>query len=490
MRKLKFKGTSFDSLMLAAVRIITMLTGILSTMILSHKLDLETYGTYSQGTLIVSLAVSLSICGLADAANYFYNAKEGEEKETYVNSIVRIEFIIGIVLAVAIIIFKDFLCNYFRNQNISVLIAYIAFRPLLENLSNILQILQLSIGRTKVTAIRNLSISILKILLVVLTAFVTNNIKTIFVGYLFFDSVIVIYYWVSFTKRAFFINPFRRSNKTYIKILGYSLPMAVYTLTKTLNKDVDKLFISFFEGTESMAIYSNSSYQLPFDVISNAFLVVIIPIITSFISNRNFEKAKGIFSEYLRIGYMTTCVFAVAVFIVSQEVVLTLFGERYLAGLTVFRIYLIIDMIKFANLSLILSAKGWTKKLMIVSFLSVVLNFILNICLYHLIGFEGPAVASVIVSLVVNIILCALSAKALETNFLELLNKKEIFIFIIEVLTLSAPAFLLRKYLLNINCSEILIIILAGGGYIIALFLVNYKRILSAFKRMNVYKKS
>ena len=87
MRKnILFDGPTGNSFLLAAVKIFSTCSGMLSTMVLSHALNLEIYGTYSQITLIVNTATSLSALGLLDAANYFYNctAKEETQKQ-YVN---------------------------------------------------------------------------------------------------------------------------------------------------------------------------------------------------------------------------------------------------------------------------------------------------------------------------------------------------------------------------------------------------------------------
>ena len=62
-----------DSLILSFVKILTTVSGIVCTMILSRTLTLVEYGTYSQGNLVVSLVSSMTVLGLTDASNYFFN---------------------------------------------------------------------------------------------------------------------------------------------------------------------------------------------------------------------------------------------------------------------------------------------------------------------------------------------------------------------------------------------------------------------------------
>ncbi len=68
---------------------------------------------------------------------------------------------------------------------------------------------------------------------------------------------------------------------------------------------------------------------------------------------------------------------------------LFLYDAKYLAGLPVFIIYLVVDMIRFANVTTILSGAGKTKILMGISVTTMVLNAILNVIGYKLFGLVG-----------------------------------------------------------------------------------------------------
>lgn len=490
MRKKIGNGAAVDSMFLAGVKVVTLLAGIFSTMLLSHSLSLAEYGTYTQGNVVISVSVSLSILGLSDAVNYFYNGRKPEDQKRYVNTILMLEIVGGVLAAIFILVFSGAIANYFGNSSLTGLFIYIAFRPLLENMINTLQVLQISIGRAKVLAIRNLILSLSRVALVILTTMLTNSIKTIFIGYIIIDAITVVYFWSSFSSRDFHINPFKGIWSMIPPILKYSLPMAVYSLTKSLLKDMDKLVISHYEGTQSIAIYSNCSYALPFDVITNAFLVVMIPIITCYIARSDYKRAQSLFSDYIRIGYMTTCVFASAAAILAPELITFLFGEKYLPGLTVFILYLAVDMIKFANLSLVLSAKGWTRTLMVIALSSLGANLVLNLLFYRLFGFIGPAVASVLVSLVTTCLLSVYSSRALETTLTKLLNLKEVLLLIAELVIAAVPCLLLRELLSNAGWSALPIILVVGVLYVGSILLVNFKRLLQILRRLNSHKLS
>lgn len=91
-----------DSIALAAVKIFTMATSIISTMILSRSLPLTEYGTYSTGNLIYNTATLLSAFGLIDAVNYYYNGKKTEERSQYINTVFFLFLVCGSAAGIVI----------------------------------------------------------------------------------------------------------------------------------------------------------------------------------------------------------------------------------------------------------------------------------------------------------------------------------------------------------------------------------------------------
>ena len=483
-----FKGTVGDSLLLAVVRILTLVVGILSTMILSRKLSLAVYGTYTQGTTIISIGTSFSILGLTDSVNFFYNSKSGRDQRDYVNTSFMIQLILGGLVGLAILLFRHQICDYFQNPLLISLFLYIAFRPLFTNFIAMLNTLQVSIGQAKLSAFRSILLSGVKILLVLLIAFASAGIEILFAALLLVDLITIAYYSISFSKHAFWVNPFKGRGKLVREVLIYSLPMALCIIANSLIKDMDKLVIGYFEGTESMAIYANGAYALPIDIIANTFLVVVFPIITRYLSKKNFLSAQGLFSEYLRIGYLTTTVFSAGLLLVAQETVIFLFGEKYLSSTPVFMLYLLIDMIKFTHVTTILSAKGWTTRLMLIFVASLALNFVLNLLFYQLFGFNGPAIASVLVSLLTSAVLCILSAKAMDASFFSLLHKKELVWIAAQLIGVAIPEILARNLLRKLGLPSIAILLLIGGSYVVTILLINRRRLTNAFRSINQYK--
>ena len=192
--------------------------------------------------------------------------------------------------------------------------------------------------------------------------------------------------------------------------------MAIYVLTNSLSRDIDKYVISAFANTETLAIYSNAAKILPFDLLTASLITVLIPIITRFINQKKFEEAQTVFRLYLRMGYLLTCILGGAISL-SKHVMLFLYDEKYLSGLSVFVVYLVINIIRFANVTTILSGAGKSKVLMKISVVTLALNSILNTAGYKIFGLIGPTMVTLILTVLMSLALLHFHTKEIEDEY-------------------------------------------------------------------------
>lgn len=483
-----FAGTSTDSLTLAVVRLITMIVGIATTMLLSRAFSLEAYGTYSQGSMIMSVAISFTTWGMLDAINFFFNQKKVEERQKYVDTVFTVIMIAGLLAGFVIFLFQQPIYRYFDNPKLSGILLYIAFRPLLENLISALQVMYISVGRAKSLALRNVIASVCRLLFAFITTHLTSDIATIFIGQLLFDVMLLEYLWITLFYENIIINPFKCIWQKIPEILRFGIPMAMHSLIKVLLKDIDKLFIGRYETTARYALYANATSPLPFDMIANAFLLVIFPILTKYFADKKYGKAQDMISGYIRISYITTLTLSMAVLLLSRESILFLYGEKYLPGTTIFMLYICVDIVRIFNISTVLSAKGWANKLMFISIGSVALNLVLNYVAYWTIGFIGPALATVVCATASAVVTCYISGKALGTRFTKLLNLKEVGTFALGLVATCGVSILLRNWLRSMDVAYFTILVSVGFFFIATMVLINIKTMLGLFRKMNAFR--
>ena len=478
-----------DSIALTVVKVMTMMISIVSTMILSRMLDLKSYGTYSTGNLIINTATSLSALGLLDAVNFYYNSKK-DLKEKYINTIFALVIFNGIIIALIILIFRKNIQSYFHNNLLSYIFIYIIFRPLIGNIGLGLQNLQVSIGKAKIVAFRNAVISFAKLFSVIMTAFFTKNIQTIFFIMLVIEIISIFFYYKVLKENNIIIRPQEFNTSLFKEILFYCIPMGIYIQTNVLSRDLDKYIIGFYESTDKLAIYANNATKLPFDVVSGPLLVVLIPILTRCIANNDLKNSVKLFKANIKIGYTITFIIGTTVLALAKPSILFLYGEKYLAGKIVFMLYVLVDMMNFISFSIVLGAKGKTKILMFISLIGLIFNYIVNYLFYNIFGFIGPAIATVVMTFILNSILLYISSFILNTSIFFMFDWKHIIMLCFEMFLLgiiiNRISFILE--LKNINYLYNLFVL--GITSVAIGILFNFKQIKSALMELDKITKT
>lgn len=482
-------GAATNSILLTFVQVITTVLGLIVTKLLSVHFSLQDYGTYSQALLVTTTVTSMSILGLTNATNYFYNrTKDEKSQRIYVATIFTIQYIVGFVCAIMVFLLRGPISKYFGNETLVGVLPIVALTPLFTNLIAMYQTLFVSIGKAKVIAVRNLAVSVIRLLTVIVACFVLDNIIIVLVVILCMDIAQIVYFYLLFRKYKQPISIRDSHFELMREILAFSIPMSVYVLTNSLSRDIDKYVISAFSNTETLAIYTNAAKVLPFDMLTSSLITVLIPIMTRMINQKAYGEAKNVFKLYLRIGYVLTFIFVGGAVAVSEDLMRFLYAEKFLVGLSVFVVYLFVDMIRFANVTTILSGAGKTKTLMSISVITMLCNAVFNIIGYKLWGMLGPALVTLILTLGMTIALLHFGAKEIHTRIPDLFNIKEILTVGLEILVTGVLTHLLSNFLSGYSISYVIRLILCYGLYMSVLIALNYKRALGCYRQLNQYK--
>lgn len=488
-------GAATDSIILTFVKFITMALGLVITKLLSTQFSKADYGTYTQAIQVSHTVVSLTILGLTNATSYYYNKTEDKDlKRGYVCTIFGMEYIIGLIGAILIMALNVPIALYYGNESIRPLLWFVAFMPLLTNLINMLQVLFVSVGKAKVIAVRNLIVSVCRLGAVAVACFVTKSVIVIMITTLALDLGQVLFFMFSFGRHDFAVIP-KIMWKHVPGILKFCLPMAVYVLSNSLMRDIDKYVIGYFADEEVYAVYFNASKVLPFDVMTTAFATVLVPIITRQINSGRRQEAIAAYREYLRFGYLTTWILTCGAAVSAKALMCTLYSEDYLDGLTVFILYLVVEMIRFANITTVLSASGKTLKLMVVSVLALALNAGLDIPAYLIFehyrpgrGMVGPAVVTVFITALMCFLLILLGKKELRAKWTELFHFREIGLILAEMAAVGTGCVFLGFFLEKSGLHFVLRAIITYGTFVAIVGGINLKKIFGSLKKINQLK--
>lgn len=482
----KFSGNAFDSLALTFVTVVTTVLGLVVSKLMSMHFSLTDYGTYSQAMLIVSTVTSVTILGLTNATNYFYNSVT-DEKQKYdnISTVFAIQYVVGIIGGIVVLALTVPIVKYFDNEALGKLIIFIAFMPLLNNLIPMFQVLFVSIGKAKLIAARNFVFSVLRLIAVIIACYVTNSITTIIALLLVLDVAQVVYFFAVFAYKKFYVNPFKAKKELIMPILRFSIPMAVFVLCNVLSRDIDKYVVSAFSNTETLAIYTNASKQLPFDFVTTSFMTVLVPVITRQINEKKFSDGVATFKSYLRIGYLSTWIIAAGTIVIAPELIVFLYDKKFLPGLWVFIVYIFVDMIRFANANTVLAGAGKTGTLMIISICVLSANTVLNIIAYMLFGIIGPAITTLLLTFAMCVVMLCFGAKELKCRLLDLFDFKEMGLLSLEIIVVGAIAFFLKNSLYKFMSNNFLIMAITYGFYFVIVAALNLKKVMSCMKDLN-----
>lgn len=488
-----FKGASWDSVFLTFIKVLTILTSIILTKILSVGLSLKEYGTYSQANMIVSISMAILLFGLGDAINYFYNNQENklDEKERIkiINTIYFLEIVLGCILAFLLIMCRSLIADYFNNIFLNTVILIICFKPMLDNIIYFYQLLYISIGKSKIIALRNLVIAITKLIIMYIGVNSLKKLELIFLYLVILDILQLLLFKLYFFKEAFLINPLKIKKEFIKKILSYSFPMGIFAITNALTRDIDKIVVSKVATLEQVAIYANCSKILPFDILSISFATVLIPYIMKFVSSGDKKNGVLLFKNYIKIGYYSVWIFGTSVLIVSEQAINFLYTNEYVAGNMIFVLYIFDSMIRFASLHLILTAKRKTKLLMIYSIISLMLNTVLNVIFYKIFGIVGPAISTLLVAIFYAGLVLKESFNIMEVSWREVIDLKDVvrFIFILFISAILVTIF--NKKMIELKFIEYyLSMIISIVLFIVINFFLNIKNIFGVLKQINQLK--
>ena len=204
-----------------------------------------------------------------------------------------------------------------------------------------------------------------------------------------------------------------------------------------------------------------------------------------YVSIDDKRNAAKLFKNYLKVGYYSVWTFGVGILIVTSQAITFLYSSEYLTGKTIFMIYIIDSMVKFASMHLVLTASGNSKLLMKYSIVSLVANTVLNILLFKTIGLAGPALATLIVTLMYSIMIMRKTIKILGVKWSEVLGIKDILLFIITLVICGALFSVVDRELLKIGLNQYIAMILTMGGFGILVLVINFKKIKNVFKVIN-----
>ena len=473
-----------DAIKLTGSKVATTFIALISSMLLSRFRSLTEYGTYSQLLMAINLVCSLIMLGLPNSINYFLaKAETGKERERFLSVYYTLNTILSLVTGFVLVLTIPLIENIFNNSLIRNFWYFLALFPWTKIVMSSVENLLIVYHKTSALMIYRVANSISLLGIIILVQLTGGKFTTYMLYYLTVEIVFTLWTYWQVMRLASQIRP--RLEKDLIKtIFRFSIPIGLASMVGTINIELDKLVITTFLSTEDLAIYTNASKELPLTVISTSLTAVLLPQMVRLLRNAKKKEAVELWKSATTISFAIICFIAAGCIVFAPEVITVLYSEKYLSGVPVFCVYCLVLLLKCTYFGMMLNALGKTQFILYSSICSLLLNAILNYILYLVFGFIGPALATLLSSMITAIAQLVYSSKECGITFDAIFPWKNCFLLLLLNTGLGVIAYILQKSVCAV-INPIISAITIGILWLLITIRILFKPLLKQWKILN-----
>ena len=156
------------------------------------------------------------------------------DRTEYVNTVFFIQLLIGAIVGIILMFSSGAISNYYKNPLVKPLVLIVCLKPWISNATHLYQVLFVSSGKSKLIALRNLIIAVLKVVLLYISVRVFDNLFVVFFCLVVLDISQLIAFKYIFGKINFMIKIFSFCKAKIMPVIKYCVPMGIYFVTTTL----------------------------------------------------------------------------------------------------------------------------------------------------------------------------------------------------------------------------------------------------------------
>jgi O-antigen/teichoic acid export membrane protein len=369
--------------------------------VLARWMSKETFGTYTQLQLVVTLLVT--VCGLSLPSSLYYFVPKlgpGRRRELLTNTII-VAAACGLLSAAIMVLAADGVAAMFDNPRLAAIFRMFWLYPVARMFLMLGRPFFISIDRpVRGGGYLIATIAVEAGILIVLTVagWPLERILYYLVAVECALAMVMVADMARLSGRGG--EPSQRRRSLLLGQLAYILPVFAATVVGVLGKYFDKLLISTYFEPAEFAVYAVGAMELP------VFTVVTISVFNGIMPEMVTHWEKGNMAEALRLwkGAARKCSLVVypvfAMFLVcAQDVIILLFGAPFREATWPFVIYLLVLPVRMAVYGAFLKAIGQTRAILIGALLAFTTNAIISFALIWLGGggrlsFLGPSIGT------------------------------------------------------------------------------------------------
>jgi O-antigen/teichoic acid export membrane protein len=470
------KSIGKSALLLTATKFINLLIGMATAMLLSRFRTLEEYGTYSQLLMAVTLFTTIFVVGLPSSINFFLvKAHDKDEQSIFLSNYYTLSTLLSFITGGVLLLISPYIAKYFSNPLIMGFTYALLILPWINIICGGIDNVFIVYNKIKMLIIYRISYSLSSLAVVIFTVLLNWDFNQFILLYVVVHAIfsfivyIIIWHLTGTLRPKFNIDLIKR-------IFTFSIPLGLANVAGILKKELDKLVIGGFYDTEKLAIYTNAAREIPVTIIAASITAVLLPHIVFLLKKKDKYNAINLWGNAISLSYIYICFFVAVLFIFAPQIISILYSDKYLPGVSVFRVYSLVLLFRVTYFGMILSSTGKTKIILYGSIMSLIINIILNFIFYYLFGFIGPAIATLISILISATYLLITTSRILNISFRKIFPWKNI-LYITVLNTGLGVVFAITKEILYLdkNIGDILESIILGIIWFIIYFVITFK---------------
>lgn len=378
-------------------RILTALSTIISASCLTKLLSQTDYALLNFLLTSYLTALTLGQLGLPESVFYFFEKIPAAARKSLVLLVGRILLMLGAASCLIFVILTFVAPHWgFPVENLYLPLGFVVAVDLWSMMMpNVL----IALDKAKQSAWLNVISGIAQLSSLVIPAALGYPVQTILWCF-------ACYGMVRFVAAATFFKACFPGKGTPLekgmvrRLLNYSVPVSAAQILWGLNKQLDKYVVAAFLPASVYAVYTNGAWEVPIiPTIAYSVAAVMMPSMVRHFANNEKKELLTLWLKSIKKVSIVVLPLTMLVELIADELVVLLYTPEYIDSAIPLRIYTLMILQRVGTFSALLRAMGDTKTITRSAFLMICVNMFLNFPLLWMLGFAGPAVATLVANL-------------------------------------------------------------------------------------------
>jgi len=396
------------------------LTLLAVAMIMSRVLSRQDYGTLSQVFMIAAMGGAVLHMGTSQGIGYFFPRLDAPSRRALATQMSVYLALAGVALGATAYLASDALSRAWGNPALASVMKVASIWIACQVLPLLTPMALIATKHPKLGAIAPTVMTSISRAAIPVAYLLTRSLERTFligaafaaVQFLLSAYLIVIYPYrgVSFPS----VWPSVRD------VADKCVPLGATALVSTAGLWLDKIFISTYYEPAQFAVFRNGAYEIPLlAMLSASVFTVVLPRMSELAGTGDLRATLTLWKQAAEKCALAMVPVAVFFVVFSTDAMRFLFGPKYVGSGPVFRIYSIGIIVRVAVYSQLFVAIGRTRIVTLAAVGALLANAGGNFLMLWLIGFVGPAVATIGANYIQALILLAVAARFYRAGFAE-----------------------------------------------------------------------